>query len=395
MKGYKARLFPTKEQEAKLWKHINAARWTWNWCLAKQLENFKDGKPFISSYAMRDMWRNERPGWVKECAPNSLIESIFDLDNAYKRFFNIQKTGERFTKKKREWAKRKKKPLTLMDMNGHPQYKSKHSAKPSFGLQCDKISFYENGVVLTKIGRVKYRTDAQVMLGSQAMKKNLKNPRIAYIGDKWILSFSMEALQIKPQLTEKCIGIDLGLKTLATISCDGEIIKIKNINKTKRIMGLEKKLRRVQQKAARRVKGSKNQQKVNEQVGKQMAQLRNIRRDYTHKATRKVVDMLPRTICMEDLRVKNMMSNKHLAKHIQDACWGEFARQIQYKSAWQGTLYIEADRWEPSSKRCSECGNIKRDLRLSERIYKCNNCNLVIDRDDNAARNLERLAQSA
>ena len=395
MKGYKARLFPTKEQESKLWQHINAARWTWNWCLAKQTEAFRSGQPFINSYALRDIWRNERPDWVKECAPNSLITSIFDLDEAYRRFFAIQKTGEKFTKKKREWAGRNNKKLTHMDMNGHPQFKAKRKAKPAFGLQCDKLSFYENGVVLTKIGRVKYRTDAPVILGSQAMKKNLRNPRIAYVDGKWILSFSMEAAQEKPQLTDKCVGIDLGLKTLATISCDGEITKIKNINKTKHIKRLEKKLRRTQRKASRRVKHSKNQQKAYKQVGKQMAQLRNIRRDYTHKATRKVVDMLPRAICMEDLSIKNMMRNRHLAKHIQDACWGEFARQIQYKSEWQGTLYVEANRWEPSSKRCSGCGAIKHDLKLSDRTYKCNNCNSVIDRDDNAARNLERLAQSA
>jgi putative transposase len=344
---------------------------------------------------MRDAWREARPDWVKECAPNSLVVSVFDLDEAYKRFFDIQRQGEKFTKKTRERAARQGRKLTDYDMKGHPQFKSKHKAKMSFGLQCDKLSFYANGVVLTKIGRVKYQTDAPIELGSLVMKSKIKNPRAFFISGKWILSFSLETQVDKPQLTDKCVGIDLGLATLATVSCGGEITKIKNINKTAKVKKIEKQLRRTQRTASKRQKRSKNQDKAYDEVRRLQARLRNIRRDYTHKATHSVVSMLPRAICLEDLNVRGMMKNRHLSKAIASANWSEFGRQIEYKSAKQDTKVVYANRFEPSSKRCSVCGAIKHNLKLKDRVYRCNSCGAVIDRDDNAAANLERLAESA
>ncbi len=316
-RGYKVRLLPTPEQEKLLLQHCNASRWTWNWALAKQMQAFRNAESFIGSYAMRDAWKEARPDWVADCAVNDLVTTIFDLDVAYKRFFKLQKSGiEKFTKKARQRAARQKRPLTELDMQGHPQFKSKSRSKLSYGVQNDKVSFYEKGVSIPKVGKVAYQTDAPITVGRSATK--VQNPRIGFIGGKWILSFSLEITPEKPALKDVCVGIDLGVKTLATISCSGSITKIKNINKTERIKKLEKKLARVQRKASRRAKNSKNQEKAYKQVASIKARLRNIRRDHTHKATRQVVDMLPRAIGIEDLNVRGMMKNKHLSKAVQD-----------------------------------------------------------------------------
>lgn len=392
-KGFKVRLFPSEEQANLLRQHCNAARWTWNWCLDTQLKVFRNVESFIGSYAMRDAWKDARPNWVAECAVNDLVTTIFDLDVAYKRFFKLQKSGaEKFTKKARARASRQKRPLTELDLQGHPQFKSKRKSKLAYGVQNDKVSFYEKGVSIPKVGKVAYQTDAPITIGRGATK--VQNPRISFIGGKWILSFALEIQTEQTTLKDVCVGIDLGVKTLATVSCNGEITKIKNINKSKSIKKLEKKLARVQKKASRRVKGSTNQEKAYKQVAVIQARLRNIRRDHTHKATRLVVDMLPRAIGIEDLNVRGMMKNKHLAKAIQDCNLSEFRRQLEYKSERQGTKIVLADRFYPSSKRCSSCGAIKHNLQLSDRVYVCEVCGAVMDRDDNAAQNLEMLAKS-
>lgn len=392
-RGYKVRLLPTPEQAKLLRQHCNAARWTWNWALAKQMQAFRNAESFIGSYAMRDAWKEARPDWVADCAVNDLVTTIFDLDVAYKRFFKLQKSGiDKFTKKARERAARQKRPLTELDMQGHPQFKSKCRSKLAYGIQNDKVSFYEKGVSIPKVGKVAYQTDAPITVGRNATK--VQNPRICFIGGKWILSFSLEIDSTKPILKDICVGIDLGVKTLATISCNGEITKIKNINKTSKIKKLEKQLKRMQRRASRRAKNSKNQEKTYKQVASIQARLRNIRRDYTHKATRSVVDMLPRAIGIEDLNVRGMMKNRHLSKAIQDCNFSEIRRQLEYKSELQGTQIVLADRFYLSSKKCSCCGAIKHNLRLSDRLYVCESCGAVIDRDDNAAKNLEMLALS-
>ena len=392
--GYKVRLLPTAEQAKLLLQHCNAARWTWNWALDKQVNAFRNAEGFIGSYAMRDAWKEARPDWVAECAVNDLVNSIFDLDAAYKRFFKLQKSGvDKFTKSARQRAVRQQRSLTELDMQGHPQFKSKRKSKLAYGIQNDKVSFYEKGVSIPKVGKVVYQTDAPITVGRGLTK--VQNPRISFIGGKWLLSFALDVSADKPVLRDICVGIDLGIKTLATVSCGGKITKIKNINKTAKIKKLEKQLKRMQRTASRREKQSHNQEKAYKQVQAIQARLRNIRRDYTHKATRQVVDMLPRAIGIEDLNVSGMMKNKHLAKAIQNCNFREIRRQIEYKSERQGTLIALADRFYPSSKKCSCCGAIKHNLRLSDRVYVCESCGAVKDRDANAAHNLEMLALSA
>ena len=195
------------------------------------------------------------------------------------------------------------------------------------------------------------------------------------------------------------IGIDLGVKELAVCS-DGK--KYKNINKTKKIKKLEQKKRRIQRSIARKYEKNKKGEsywktkklkKSEETLLKINHRLTNIRQNYLHKTTSEIIKREPSFICMEDLNVRGMMKNKHLAKAVQEQSFYEFRRQISYKGEWKGIKVIFADRYFPSSKKCICCGHIKKELKLSDRIYQCE-CGNVIDRDYQAALNLKRYGEN-
>ena len=191
------------------------------------------------------------------------------------------------------------------------------------------------------------------------------------------------------------MGVDLGVKKLAMRS-DG--ISYEN---PKALDKAQKKLRRLQRKLARQQKGSHNREKTRRQIARLHYRIANIRRDTLHKATSSIVAKTkpdterPRIVVLEHLNVSGMLQNHSLARAIADVGMYEFRRQMQYKAAWSGLGVMQADRWYPSSKRCSGCGEVKGELNLSERVYECDGCGLVIDRDLNAARNLAQLAPTA
>ncbi|GHT02224.1 hypothetical protein AGMMS50276_31970 [Synergistales bacterium] len=222
----------------------------------------------------------------------------------------------------------------------------------------------------------------------QAIK--LYNTRISFEDGKWTLSFSREVDPQPTKLNDYSVGIDLGVKTLAVVSCDGKFYKTKNINKSHKVRRLEKQLKRRQRALSRKQKGS-NRVKARLKVAKTYSELRNIRRNHLRQTTRKIVNLLSQRIVLEDLNVQGMLKNNHLAKAISEQNFYEFRRQIDYKSKMQGTKIILADRFFPSSKLCSNCGSKKDKLLLSERTYKCPVCGFELDRDENAARNLEKV----
>lgn len=199
--------------------------------------------------------------------------------------------------------------------------------------------------------------------------------------------------------SDEGIGIDLGIKDLAICS-DGN--KYQNINKTQKIKKLEKQKRRLQRSISRSYEKNKKGEsycKTNNVIKKEKLLLKlnhrltNIRQDYLHQTTTKIVKTKPSYIVLEDLNISGMMKNKHLAKAVQQQEFYEFRRQIEYKSAWNNISVIIADRFFPSSKLCSCCGKIKKDLKLLDRIYKCE-CGNVIDRDYQAALNLKRYGEN-
>ena len=225
------------------------------------------------------------------------------------------------------------------------------------------------------------------------------NPRFTYDGLYWYVSVGIEVNDDTTLPSNEGIGIDLGIKDLAICSDNNTY---KNINKTQKVKKIEKRKRRLQRSISRRYEKNKkggsycktsNIIKREKELLKVIKRLPNIRQNYLHQTTSEIVKTKPSYICIEDLNVSEMMRNKHLSKAVQQQDFYEFRRQIEYKSAWNNIPVIIADRFFPSSKLCSCCGNIKKDLKLSDRIYKCD-CGNVIDRDYQAALNLKRYGEN-
>ena len=225
--------------------------------------------------------------------------------------------------------------------------------------------------------------------------------RITFDGVNCWISVGIEYADNIEMPVNDGVGIDLGIKELATCS---DIDKLyKNINKTQKIRKLKKKKRRLQRQISKKYlinkKGdtyckTSNIIKAEKKLLKLNHRLTNIRHNYLHEVTTEIINRKPKFIVLEDLNVKGMMKNKHLSESIAEQCFYEFYRQIEYKSSWNNIKFIIADRFYASSKICSCCGAIKKDLKLSDRIYKCDNCNTVIDRDKNASINLYNYGKS-
>jgi putative transposase len=366
--GKKVRLFPTKEQEQKLWQSVGTARFIYNWTLAKQEENYRNGGKFIPDGDLRKeltiLKKTEEYKWLNEVSNNVAKQAVKDACGAYKNFFK-----------------------KLADK---PRFKSRKKSKPSFYNDNMKLKVKDNAVLIEKVGWINIKRNV--------VSANCKysNPRISFDGKYWFLSVGIEKKQTIVELTDESIGIDVGIKDLAVCS-NG--MTFKNINKTKNVKKLEKRLRRLQ----RRVSGKylKNKEgsrfvktsniiKTEKQIKLLHRKLANIRSNHNHQATNMIVKTKPSRVVMETLNIKGMMKNRHLSKAIAKQCLYEFKIQIQYKCEFSGIEFVEADKWYPSSKTCSECGHIKQKLSLSERTYSCEECGCVIDRDYNASINLSR-----
>jgi len=269
----------------------------------------------------------------------------------------------------------------------NPQKHGRTAKKPRDGVVPYSSYYYERQV----------KRDDEIL--QNQIDTNYINPRIKYVNDKWILSFGIECESTKAELNSFSVGIDLGVKELAVISYDGgKTKKIKNINKTTKVKRLKKRLKRKQRNVSRKYRTNGDYKKTagilkeEKKVAQLHRKLANIRHDYTHQKTTEIIRMNPKKICIEDLNVAGMMKNAHLSEAIQEQTLHEFRRQIEYKAEWAGIEIVHAGRFYPSSKMCSCCGNIKTDLKLKDRIYNCEVCGLSIDRDVNAAINLEKLA---
>lgn len=248
-------------------------------------------------------------------------------------------------------------------------------------------------VLIEKVGWMK--TSEQI-----PMYVKYTNPRVSFDGKYWYLSVGVKTENKTVELTDESIGIDVGIKELAI--CSNEM-GFKNINKTSKVRKLKKKLKRLQKQVSKKNKNNKrkvgenryqflkteNIKKLEKQIKLVHRRLMNIRNNYIHQSNSTIVKTKPSRIVMETLNIKGMMKNKHLSKAISEQCLYKFKRQMKYKCEFYGIEFIEADRFFPSSKLCSCCGVIKKDLKLSDRIYKCE-CGNVIDRDFQASVNLSR-----
>lgn len=374
IKSFKIRIYPTTTQEELIWKHIGSCRYIWNWMLAKQQELYAAGEKHLSAFDMikllTPLKNDGEHGWLYDVSNASLQTVCRDLQKAYGKFFK--------------------------KISGHPKFKSRKRSKVSYPVR-QTIWFSGKLVKIEKLGKVKFKTD---FVFPEGQGHKFWNPRITNHNGKWILSFGMECENQVPKLTDVSMGIDLGIKDLAIVECNGQIV-FHNINKSKKMKELRKKQKHLQRSISRKYEANKqgnkyiktkNIERLENKLRKLYCHISNIRQNYIHQYTHALVSLLPFRVVMEDLNIQGMMKNRHLARAVQEQCLYEFIRQMRYKCEWNGIEFIQANRFYPSSKTCSCCGNVKRDLRLSDRTYKCDICGLTIDRDYNAAINLSKYA---
>ena len=381
IKSIKVRLHPNKKQLTKLFQYADCSRFAYNWAINREQGNYNDGNKFLSDNELRKEFtqlKHQKHDWLKNVSNNVTKQAIKDACNSYKRFFKGQCR--------------------------HPKFKSKKRSKPSFYQDTSKIQFTDTHVKVEGFSMSKRRNKQRLnwikLCEKGRIPTNCKymNPRFTYDGLYWYVSVSIEVDDISSVTTNDGVGIDLGLKDLAICS-DGN--QYPNINKTPRVRKLEKRKRRLQRSISRRYeynrKGNsycktRNIIKRHKEFLKVIKRLTNIRRNHLHKTTSEIIKRKPSFICIEDLNVSGMMKNKHLSKAIQQQGFYEFRRQIEYKSAWNNIPVIIADRFFPSSKLCSCCGEIRKDLKLSDRIYRCD-CGNIIDRDFQASLNLKKYGE--
>lgn len=372
-KSLKIRLLPTKEQEELMLKSIGCSRFTYNWALNRCNELYKQNIKYNMSDIKKEftqLKKQEEYKWLNEVSNTTMVESMRNLDKAFKQFFKTKQ--------------------------GYPKFKTKRKSKQSFYVRYESLYFINNFANIEKIGKVKYKTNYNIQQGRNVCK--FSNPYCSFDGKYWYLSFGIEVEENQTALNKDLsIGVDLGIKDLATVnSLDKPIV---NINKTKRVKRLKKRLKRLQRQVSRKYEVNKqgnkfvktnNIIKLEKQIKLLYRKLSNIRLNHIHQTTNKIIKLYPYRVVMEDLNIRGMMKNKHLAEKIAEQCFYEFIRQMKYKCELNKIEFVQADRFYPSSKTCSCCGNIKHNLKLKDRVYICDKCGLEIDRDKNASINLSR-----
>ena len=383
VKTIRVMLIPNNKQRTKLFQYANTARFAYNWALGKEQENYKNGGKFISDSELRkeftQLKKTEGYAWLNKISNNVTKQAIKDACDAYKRFFK--------------------------GLAKFPRFKSRKHSTPSFYQDNVKIQFTDTYVKVEGFATSKKKNKQKlnwIRLAehNRIPTENTKymNPRFKYDGVNWWVTVGIEYEDCKTYPSSDGIGIDLGIKDLAICS-DGN--KYQNINKTQRVKKLEKRKRKLQRSISRKYEKNKKGEsycktrniiKSEKELLKLNHRLTNMRHSYLHQITSEILKREPSFICIEDLNVKGMMKNRHLSKAVQQQGFYEFRRQIEYKSRYNNIPVIIADRFFPSSKLCSCCGNIKYDLKLSDRIYRCE-CGNVIDRDYQASLNLKRYGE--
>lgn len=357
LKGYKYRIYPNEKQKEQIQKTFGCCRFIYNQCLNYKIEKYKNEHISMSKIDLNNYCNQilkKKYEWLKEVDKWSLTNAIYNMDSAYKKFFNEHTSYPKFKSKK----------------------DNKKSYKTNFALNNIEVSFKDNKIKLPKLKWVK----AKVHRGFDG---KIKSATISQVpSGKYYVSILVETEHIPMESTGCMIGIDLGIKDLL-ITSDGE--KLDNIRTTKKY---EDKLAKEQRKLSHKVKGGKNWNKQRIKVAKIHEKIHNTRIDNLHKISHKLISE-NQVIVSEDLAVSNMVKNHNLAKAILDCGWYELTRQIGYKSDWNNRQYIKIGRFTKSSQPCNVCGYINVKVKdLSVREWTCPQCGTVHDRDVNAAINI-------
>ena len=375
-KGIKIEIKPTKEQIEKINRTIGTGRFLYNFYIAYNKEIYEKEKKFVTGFEFSKYINNkyikDNPDklWIKDVSSKSNKQAIMNSEKAFKRFFNKISSFPKFKKK---------------NCNNQSCYFPKNN-KTDF-------KFYRHKIKIPTLKFVRLKE-----YGYIPKNANIKSGTITKVADRYFLSLIIEVEDILKVINTDTegLGIDLGIKD--TVICsDGKVFK--NINKTNKVKRLKKKLKREQRKMSRSIEYSKSKKiKLRElknfnkkklKVQKVFYRLNCIRNDYNNKIVNEITRAKLKYITIEDLKVSNMMKNKHLSKAVQEQNFYTIRTKLINKCKERNIELRLVDTFYPSSKTCSCCGNVKENLKLNDRIYKCNKCGLEIDRDYNASLNLK------
>jgi putative transposase len=370
LKAYKTELDPNNEQKTGLKKHAGAARWAYNWGLARRKKLYNDLKQHTNAISLhKDL--NKLKGtpdlsWGYEVSKCAFQEALRDLDQAFKNFFDGLK------------GKRRPEGTRV----GFPRFKSKKKGLGGFRLT-GSIKVLDGSIQLPRLGLIRLKEHGYIPSDAKILSVTVSER-----AGRWFVSVLVDdGTPDIAQPTGEPIGIDLGISYLAVTS-DGEFF-----DNPKALNAKTKRLVRWQRWLSRRVKGSKNRDKARRMVAKIHFDIANIGKDARNKLVASLVSSKPTVIVLETLNVKGLIKNHKLAKALSDASLGAVRLAIETKAKQNGIAIVKANRFYPSSQLCSDCGNRKSDLKLSDRTYLCAACGCEKPRDLNAALNLKSLVQ--
>ena len=361
LQAFRFELDPNRAQRVALAKHVGVARFAYNWGLQRCLEALTQGQPLPTAVQLHkewNRWKRQHALWwqeVSKCAPQ---EALRDLEKAF-----------------RNWREGRAK---------RPRFKRKKSLEDNKARLTGTIRVFPRHVQLPRLGKVrtKERTDRLLTLLT-AQKARILSATIAREADRWFVSLTCVVERPDPPPRQgKPVGVDLGLQAFLVLSDGTRVDAPQPLRRALRL------LRRRSQQLSRKRKGSRNAARAALRLARLHRRVRNIRRDFLHKTTTWLAKTKP-VIVVEDLGVRGMMRNGHLSRSVADAGWGLFRRLLAYTCCWEGARLIVAPRDFPSTRMCSACGWVGPRLPLSCRVFRCAACGLMLDRDLNAARNLE------
>lgn len=361
-RAYKYRLYPNKQQEVLLAKHFGCCRFIYNYALDKKVKAYQKDKTNLSRFDIQadlpNMKKSEEYCWLKDVNSLSLQASLANLDSAYTKFFREHK--------------------------GFPRFKSKKDGKQSFSIpQNTRVDFEKGRIFIPKFKggiKTKFHRTFEGIVKSSTISRTATG--------KYFVSILVEVnepdVPMKPICENKTVGIDLGIKTFAVLSDGTEIPNPKHLKQS-----LDK-VKKLQRSLSHKNKGSKNRDKARRKLALAHEKVTNRRNDFLHKVTSYLVNNYD-TICLEDLNVKGMVKNHHLAQALEDISIGTFNTLLEYKAKERGVNILRIGRFEPSSKMCT-CGYINHNLTLAMREWICPKCGSTHDRDLLAANNIKRFA---
>ena len=367
LRAVKIRLYPNKIQTEQFNKLLGCYRVVYNQCLARKIKSYKENKvsenlSTLGQFVHHELLKDDNFIWLREQNTKVLKQAVKDMLTAYKNFFE-QHTG-------------------------YPKFKSKHDNKQSCRFELGAISrkndYTTYHLSLANIKNVKFRCNKKYAEYLQKHKSNIKQATLSKLPcGEYYLSFLVDGDLIHKGLkdTDNAVAIDLGVKDFV-ITSDGEVFENLHFKKSE-----SNKIKRLQRQLSKKVKGSDNRNKARIRLAKKYKKINDKKQYYLHQVSNTLINE-NQVICMEDLNVKGMLKNHKLAESIQEMNFGEFKRMLEYKANWYNRRIVFVDRFYPSSKTCHHCGYINKQLKLSDRQWKCPQCGEIVERGYNAALNI-------